>query len=308
MTPFAQQHTLRLAAPPAFDFVATVTGHGWLELPPYQYDAATQTLQRRQRLADGTPVRVHLRATPRQIELAVYAAAPLSAAGRAEVRQTMHRCLALDWSLTDFYALLAHHPGYDWVAAGHHGRLLVGPTVWEDLVKTLLTTNTTWGQTIAMCRRLCALGDPCEDGHTFPRPPHIAPLSAAALAAQTGMGYRADYLLALAQRIEQGDLDVEAWATLPADALYAAVRGLKGFGDYAAGTMLRLLGHFDRLPLDTVARAAYQRLSGRADVTDADLRAYYERFGAWRGLALWMDCIRSEAMQDSMQAARPAGT
>jgi hypothetical protein len=39
------------------------------------------------------------------------------------------------------------------------GRLLVSPTVWEDLAKTLLTTNTTWGATVQMCRRLLTLGE-----------------------------------------------------------------------------------------------------------------------------------------------------
>ena len=37
--------------------------------------------------------------------------------------------------------------------------MLVSPTVWEDLAKTLLTTNTTWAMTKSMVARLAALGD-----------------------------------------------------------------------------------------------------------------------------------------------------
>ncbi len=60
--------------------------------------------------------------------------------------------------------------------------MLVSPTVWEDPAKTLLTTNTTLGATVQMCRRLATLGEPLGEGeHSFPTPERIASLSVDAL-------------------------------------------------------------------------------------------------------------------------------
>ncbi|MEO1291171.1 MAG: hypothetical protein AAFV93_25845, partial [Chloroflexota bacterium] len=72
------------------------------------------------------------------------------------------------------------------------------------------------------------------------------------------------------------------------------ITDLTGFGDYAAGTLMRLMGHFDKLAIDTVARKAYEYVTGHAPDSDTDIRRYYDDFGKWRGLVLWMDCIRDE--------------
>lgn len=151
--------------------------------------------------------------------------------------------------------------------------------------------QTTWAQTRQTVARLCALGEPLDEGrHAFPTPQRIAAMPPDELAAHSRAGYRAAYLHELAQRISSGE-DVEAWRGLPADELYHRVRSLKGFGDYAAGTMLRLLGHFDRLAIDTECRAAFRRIHGRPAENDREISAYYAPFGRWRGLLMWMDVI-----------------
>jgi hypothetical protein len=71
------------------------------------------------------------------------------------------------------------------------------------------------------------------------------------------------------------------------------VKSLKGFGDYAAGSILKLLGHFDRLATDTECRAAYIRINnGIPAADDKEIAAYYEKFGQWRGLIQWMDVMQ----------------
>jgi hypothetical protein len=86
---------------------------------------------------------------------------------------------------------------------------------------------------------------------------------------------------------------VESWKSLDTESLYKAVRGIKGFGDYAAGSMLRLLGHYDRLAIDSVARDSYKRVTGESEASDKAIIRYYEPYGVWRGLVQWMDCIKS---------------
>lgn len=269
-------------------FHETVISHGWYQLAPFHYDDQTRRLQRIHRLTDGTVCRLTLREEHHTLHW--HTDIPLTDAQAQTVQTDVDRMMCLGWALEDFYAALADTPRYAWVINGGLGRLLTCPTVWEDLAKTLLTTNTTWGQTRTMTAALCRLGTPYDDGYAFPTPQQVAAYSHADLQQATRAGYRTGSLLVLAQRIRDG-LDVEAWRSLSTSDLYAAVRGLRGYGDYAAGTMLRLLGHFDRVAIDTECRGGYKRASGSLTATDREIRAFYAPFGRWQGLASWMDII-----------------
>ena len=58
--------------------------------------------------------------------------------------------------------------------------------------------------------------------------------------------------------------------------------------------MLRLMGRHDRLSIDTVARDVYKTQFKNGEMpTDAEIRAYYDTFGEWRGLAQWLDIMYS---------------
>ena len=110
----------------------------------------------------------------------------------------------------------------------------------------------------------------------------------------------------LATRIANSDLEVESWRdpALSSDEAYKRLKSLKGFGDYAAGNMLRLLGHFDRLATDSVCRTVYKdRINkGLAAADDKEIAAYYQPFGAWCGLIQWMDVV-----EDYFQSAKFTG-
>ena len=127
-------------------------------------------------------------------------------------------------------------------------------------------------------------------------------MSAADLNAHVRAGYRGDYLHLLATRIAKGELEVESWrdADLPSDEVYKRIKALKGFGDYAAGNMLRLLGHFDRLATDSACRTVYKDSinKGVAAADDKEIAAYYQPFGQWRGLVQWMDVMEDYLKSD----------
>jgi N-glycosylase/DNA lyase len=108
-------------------------------------------------------------------------------------------------------------------------------------------------------------------------------------------GYRAPYFAELAGRVATGELDVESWLTseLPTKELQREMKRVKGVGDYAAENLLKLIGRYDGLALDSWVRAKFARTrnGGRA-TPDKKIERYYSRFGAWRGLALWCDMTR----------------
>ena len=66
-----------------------------------------------------------------------------------------------------------------------------------------------------------------------------------------------------------------------------------GFGPYAAEGLLRILGRHDYFALDSWVRQQYRRIyPGPVKKTDRAIARRYARYGAHRGLALWLDMTR----------------
>jgi 3-methyladenine DNA glycosylase/8-oxoguanine DNA glycosylase len=301
--------TQRILTDDSFNFRATVESHGWCVLAPFSYDTESGVLSRVHRMNDERVIFIRVEAssnTSRKSFLRVQAERQVYPTDTPEIDSVIRRVLCVDWEMTAFYDLLQTHPGYEWVASNRAGRLMRSPMVWEDLVKTLLTTNTTWRQTKEMCRRLVLLGDDSPFGHTFPTPEQIAAHTPEQLAAELRVGYRGAYLHALAENIASSRLDVEAWANSDIDSatLYKQLIALKGFGDYAVASVMRLLGHHDRISIDSVCRDMFAALHSNGQrPTDAAIRAHYEAYGQWRGLVMWMDVLRDEYVPPSPGAA-----
>ena len=293
--------SLRLSAPDGFQFRPTVLSHGWCVLHPFSYDDASEQMTRVHRLSDGSQVHLTIAAgeTAHVVVVEVDGLdGPVSAAQQAEVEAIVGRVLGFDQEIDSFHVAARAVPGYEWVERAGAGRMLVSPTVWEDLAKTLLTTNTTWRMTKEMVARLVTLGDADAYGrHSFPTPGQVAALDPEALNAHVRAGYRGAYLHALALDVAEGRLDPERWRdpALKGADVYREMLALKGFGPYAAGAMMRLVGHFDELGLDSVCRATYKTLWNNGQpATDREIAAHYAPFGRWRGLAVWMDVMRDE--------------
>ena len=304
-----------IPVPAGFRFIPTVFSHGWYQLPPFSYDHESQVLSRVHQFRDGGVVQLRIGQGGNEgtVQVAVEGRGRLTRERREEVVRVVGTCLNLTRDLAPFYRSARRRPEYRWVETLGAGRMLVSPTVWEDLAKTLLTTNTTWGATVQMCRRLATLGEHLGDGeHSFPTPERVASLSVDALNDHVRAGYRSAYLSQLARAIVEEGLDLESWREPGAssDDLFRRIRGLKGFGDYAAGSMCRLLGSFDRLGLDSSCRASFRERNGGELATDKQIALYYEPFGEWCGLALWMDVMKSHLTEYAGAAARrqEAGT
>src|SRR5579862_8896039 len=167
-----------IAPPPDFRYGPMVLSHGWGSLAPFSY--ADGILSRVHKLSDGQIIRFDVRW--QKNKLAVTSASDLTPRQKREISEIVARVLSFDYDLTPFHDLIRAHPTYGWIETVGAGRMLISPTVWEDLAKTLLTTNTTWAMTIGMVSRLAALGDANADGdRAFPEPEQIAALDPEAL-------------------------------------------------------------------------------------------------------------------------------
>ena len=268
------------------DLDLVARSHGWYDLPPFSWDEEKGRLSFAF-LVDGAPQRVVLAGRSGGV-------AASSTAPAAVSRSVVARVLDLGTDLGPFHALCAarREEGFGWMADRRAGRILRAPTLFEDAVKVLCTTNCSWALTRAMVARMIASFD--RDG-AFPDAAFLASLPERRLRDELKLGYRAPFLHTFASRVASGELDLAAWEdpTLPDTEVMERIRGEKGFGPYAAETLLRLLGHHGHLGLDSWSRkkVAELRFRGRP-VKDARVARLYAPFGRFAGLAFWLDVTR----------------
>ncbi|MBA4186249.1 MAG: hypothetical protein H0X49_19905 [Acidobacteria bacterium] len=68
------------------------------------------------------------------------------------------------------------------------------------------------------------------------------------------------------------------------------MKQIKGVGDYAAENLLKLVGRYDGLALDSWLRSQfYKKHNAKQLCADKKIEKHYEKFGNWRGLAIWCD-------------------
>ena len=286
---------ITIPTPREFSFKRTVISHGWCELLPFQIDQQKWLLTRTLDLEDAKPVTITISATKRAV--AIKAFRRLSQTATKKMVADVRHMLRLDDNFTDFYRLMTADNDFNWIPTQGAGRLLRSPTVFEDLVKMICTTNCSWSLTKKMVTGLVEnLGRESSNGQrTFPTPEAMALMPLKFYVNEVRAGYRSEYLKLLADRVASGALDVEAWLTSPLSTadLTKEMRGVKGVGPYAAENVLKLLGRYDGLALDSWTRAKFfsVRNNGRK-TTDKKIARYYSRFKEWRGLALWCDMTR----------------
>ncbi len=285
-----------IPTPSRFHFWRTVYSHGWCALEPFRVNRDARTLERVCTLSDGSNTLVTIRASRNDSGIDVASLTRLSRRQAKEIETQMRAMLRLDEDLAPFYRHVSRYARYRWIPRLGVGRLLRAPTVFQDVVKMLCTTNCSWDLTTSMVTNLTnMLGEPLDGRRAFPTPEAIAGVSESFLRKHIRAGYRSPYLLEFARRVASGSLTVEAWRTadLPTDELYAQVRSVKGAGEYAAGNILRLLGRYDYLALDSWVRGKYSELyHGGRRVSDTTIARRYREHGRWQGLILWLEMTR----------------
>jgi 3-methyladenine DNA glycosylase/8-oxoguanine DNA glycosylase len=278
------------------DFARTIVSHGVAELPPNELDLDARTLVTTLAVPSGACT-VRLTGADGVIRIELVS-------GRAGRRQAdaiaaaVRRMFRLDEDLSGFYTIVRDDPELSWCALGA-GRMLRAPTVFEDVVKTICTTNTAWSGTRRMTAALVDnLGvEAPGGGRTFPTAAAMAAAEHAFYRDVVRAGYRGPYLKTLATEVAEGRLDLEELndPELPDDVVAQRLLALPGVGPYAAAhVMLTSLARYSRLVLDSWTRPTYCTLSGaRGALNDATIERRFKRYGEWAGLAFWLYLTRS---------------
>ncbi|HKS10930.1 MAG TPA: hypothetical protein VJS13_15375 [Pyrinomonadaceae bacterium] len=286
---------LKIPTPQNFNFKRTIVSHGWYGLLPFGLNSEKWTLSRVIDVGPKPPVSITM--SGRKSHVLVTVSRTLNKSETAKVIRDTRHILRLDDDLQAFYLSLSSDPEFSWIGVQGAGRLLRSPTVYEDLVKMLCTTNCSWALTQKMVTGLVQnLGREGDEGRrSFPTAEAMAEMPLKFFVDEVRSGYRAPYLKELAGRVASGELNVEEWLHNPVSTaeLIKQIKGVKGVGDYAAENLLKLLGRYDGLALDSWTRAKFfqVRNNGRK-ANDKKIARYYSRFNEWRGLALWCDMTR----------------
>src|SRR5206468_1493771 len=239
--------------PPDFNFHRTVLSHGWCALLPFELDRNDWVLTRVLDFGRAKPVTVKVSNSKRGLK--VLTSRPVAEVAAAKIVRAVRHMLRLDDDLQPFYLAMSADPEFMWITSEGAGRLLRSPTVYEDLVKMICTTNCSWALTKKMVNGLVnELGGQSDDGRkSFPSAEAMAHESVKFFKDKIRAGYRAPYLQELSQRVASGSLKVEDWLTtnLPVKELLKEMKSVKGVGNYSAENLLKLLGRYEGLALDS---------------------------------------------------------
>ena len=293
-----------LAARPPFNFRSVIQSHGWVQLAPYGYEEATATFTYIDRLSSGRIIEYRISEAATGITLETPS---LTKPEQAEAKQKAAWMFALDADFSAFYKVARKEPKLRRAASLARGRLLRSPTLFEDVIKTILTTNTLWGATKRMTLNLIEqFGEPLtgnldtlatnarssttQTNRAFPTPEAIAASSPDVLKEKVRVGYRAPAIHELAVKIASGQFDLEALkiSTLPTLELRKELLKLNGVGPYAAANLLLILGRSDFIPVDSWALklVSHEWYRGKP-ITGKEVEKRFEKWGEFKGFAFW---------------------
>lgn len=283
---------ISLTARQPFNFHSVVNSHGWVQLAPFRFDEANSTLLYVDHLTSGRVVEYRISQAPKGVS--VDAPGRFSKAEQTEATRKIEWMLGLDQDFSLFYKVARMEPKLRHVRRLARGRVLRSPTFFEDILKTILTTNTLWAATRRMNLNLiAAYGEPLpgsEGLRAFPTPQAIASATPDDLRQTVRAGYRAPAIHELASRVASGELEVEAFKAsgLPTMELRKELLKMRGIGPYAAANLLMILGRSDFIPIDTYAlkMVSHEWHRGKS-ITAREVEKAFIKWGEYKGLAFW---------------------
>lgn len=293
-----------------FNFHSALNSHGWVDLLPNIHNPVIPSFSRVEETPSGNVVLMNVSAEgmgeEQIVNISVSTFHKLGSQDKEYLAAAVSHMLRLDEDFSEFYDLCKIKGGvWNGIRKGI-GSLLRSPSVFEDLVKVICTTNVQWSGTKRMVKELVdAFGRPFSenpDQKIFPSPSSIATIPFDEFRQKVRLGYRADYVYRLAKQFVNGGLnssDFLAMDTLTGE-IQKKLLAIKGIGNYAAASMLMLLGRYDYIPVDTVFRQFItEKYFKDRPFNLPEALAIYDDWGKWKYLAYWFDMIDFESLTET---------
>jgi N-glycosylase/DNA lyase len=301
------------------DLWRTLQSHGLVELPPMRIDPDARRLDVTLRI-EGLGARIARVAPGRErfARVEIVDAGEFPAAASSRLLSEVSHILRLDEDLSSFYEQARSDPDLAWATQGA-GRMVRSQTVFEEVVKTVCTTNCAWSATERMVGALVEhLGEPAPGapaaapfGRAFPTPGAMAEADESFYRDTVRAGYRAGYFRALASSVADGSVDLEELGRatpeeVSDDEVEARLLALPGVGPYAAAHIMMMLGRYSRLILDSWTRPKYAAVTGGRPKKDTTIVRRFRRYGGYAGLAFWLVLTRDWVEEDQVAPPLPA--
>ena len=234
-----------------FDFNYFILFHGWYDLAPFKLYENEKAIGRylRNSKEKNTYVKISVSKGEKYSTLKVTSPEQKKSDDKDIIvlRNQIKRMLDLEKDYSDFHRLCRNVSALKFVYRNNCRGMLRSPNAFEDIVKTVCTTNCSWSNTKHMCISLCNL-----DGGNFPSPKNILKYSPDELGRVVPLGYRAKTVHQISQLVVEGELDLDKWAKNgDFERIKRALNEIKGVGEYSVNHMLALLGDYSNIPVDS---------------------------------------------------------
>lgn len=285
-----------ITLPERFNFYATATDHGWYLLPPFYRNEDEDMLSRVEKLATGKIVLLYIKQAQDTLMVEIGDKKVLTSKESEEVIHKVNWMFRLDEDFSAFYKMCSADKDMQEIVTENRGRLLRSPSIFEDIVKTIFTTNTTWIRTIAMTTNFVTLlGERYSNDSelfTFPTPEAVLKRDKIFLNKSIKLGYRSDYIYDLALNICNGVYNLEELTDpeMPTEDVVHKLKEIRGVGPYALSIILMLLGRYDFLPVDSEFKKHVKNKYFAGELPPkSQLQQLYKEWGEFKFLAYWFD-------------------
>ncbi|MEZ4704992.1 MAG: hypothetical protein R3A11_07380 [Bdellovibrionota bacterium] len=270
-----------------FDFSSVLMSHGWSSLQPFQTQKDRSSIQ----FALRGP-NVVVKARMQRGKLLLESSRKLTSSHV----QAIKKIFGLQKDMNPFYQMASRHDR-SWIVELGMGRLLTSQTVFEDLIKLILTTNCSWSFTTLMVNRLCEhAGEEVKGHRLFPTAQELAKKPQSFYQNKIRCGYRGPHVKKISQMVTSGQIDPESW---PSDGgadevLRKEILRLPGVGPYVVDNLMRFMGRYQGLGVDSWVRGQLKTMWKTSEApSDKDIKSKYEKYSPFQGLVLWCDVTQS---------------
>jgi len=256
----------------------TVLFHGWLNLPPFEWDSENNLLRRVEDIDSDFSVLLEIKQkNSRRIQIMISDKDRISQLDKARLRGRINRMLNYEKDLNPLKRLAEKNREQkiiDYLDAGG-GYPLRGATLFEDVVKTLFTCNASWPFTVKMTTELCRrYGAKISSSNIWgfpdfgdvPRDPQIQ------------IGYRKKYLNNILEGYDK--LKSVSETNSGYDLIRSEIQNINGLGPYSTSHIMILLGDYSRIPIDREV-ASYHKIEYSKKNINKIQSCYEKKWSDW---------------------------
>ncbi|KAM6570827.1 hypothetical protein CsatA_014907 [Cannabis sativa] len=311
-----------------FSMEKSVCNHGFFMMPPNVWIPSSKSLKRPFRLADdATSLTLTISHYNNYLYVRHSSKTIITIKDQFAIQEQIVRMLRI--TENDGKDLREFHKVCPQAKEIGFGRLFRSPSLFEDVIKSILLCNCTWGRTLKMAEALCELQFDItqnnlgrrgvkrklmfpkerEDGSVvkmlgnFPNAREIGDLDESYFMKRMSplLGYRAKHIYKMAKDIHNSGTLSIVMRELEEASEKRLVREdmimnkIKGFGPFASANILMCLSYYQKIPVDSETIRHLQQVHGRKKCNKKtigkEVKETYDKYAPFQCLAYWMEML-----------------